>query len=107
MVQLLDGGMRVDSFDEHGLTALQRAALSNRTDVIYELLQTGADVNKRDRHHYGPAALHWSAMYNSTDPIRLLLRNGASTTIKDNEGRTPSDCAREYYNQEAVLLLQH
>ena len=103
MVQLLDGGMPVDSFD--GIV-LQQAARFNRTDVIHELLQRGADVNKRDRY-FGLTALHWSAMKNNTDDIRLLLRNGASTTIKEKWGRTPIDCAREENNQEAVLLLRH
>ena len=117
---MLDEGVPVDSFDGIGFTALQRAAWSNRTDVIHKLLQRGADVNKRDRD-YGRTALHYSAMFNKTlhgsamnnsvmenrtDVIRLLLENGASTTIKDNEGRTPIDLAREWKSQEAVLLLQ-
>ena len=102
---MLDRGMLVDSFDGYGWTALQRAAMENHTDVIHELLQRGADVNKRHRD-YGLIALHYCAWYNRTDAIRLLLENGASTTIKDDEGRTPIDCARKYNNQEAVLLLQ-
>ena len=97
--------MPVDSFDEIGLTALQYAARYNRTDVIHELLQRGADVNKRNRYD-GLTALHCSAMFNSTDAIRLLLQNGASTTIKDAVGRTPIDWARKCNYQEAVLLLQ-
>ena len=102
---MLDGGMPVDSFDGYGLTALQYAARYNRTDVIHELLQRGADVNKRNRYD-GLTALHWSAMNNRTNAIRLLLENGASTTIKDKKGRTPIDFAREYNSQEALLLLQ-
>ena len=103
---MLDEGVPVDIVDgAGGLTALQCAAMNNRTDVMHELLQRGADVNKRDRYD-GLTALHYSAMYNNIDAIRLLLENGASTTIKDNEGRTPIDVAREYNHQEAVLLLQ-
>ena len=105
LVLLLDGEVPVDNFDLDGRTALQYAAMKNHTNVIYELLQRGADVNKRDRDD-GKTALHWSAMYNKTGAIRLLLRNGASTTIKDKWDRTPIDLAREHNNQEAVLLLQ-
>ena len=101
----MDGGMPVDSVDRAGMTALQWAVLFNRTDALHELLQRGADVNKRDRDD-GITALHYSAMNSGTDTIRLLLENGASTTIKDDEGRTPIDWAREYNHQEAVLLLQ-
>ena len=106
VVRLLNEGVPVDSFNVSGWTALQSAARFNQTDVIHELLQRGADVNKRHRY-IGRTALHWSARYNSTDAIRLLLQNGASTTIKDNKGRTPIDVAREHNHQEAVLLLQH
>ena len=102
---MLDEGVPVDSVDWHGLTALQRAAMLNQTDAMHELLQRGADVNKRDRYD-GLTALHWSAMKNRTDAIRLLLENRASTTIKDKKGRTPIDCARAVNSQEAVLLLQ-
>ena len=105
VVRMLDGGVPVDSFDWGGWTALQCAAMNNHTDVIYELLQRGADVHKGD-HYGGLTALHYSARYNKTDAIRLLLRNGASTTIKDKWDRTPIDLAREQNNQEAVLLLQ-
>ena len=103
---MLDGGMPFDSVDWYGRTALQSAAMYNRTDVMHELLQRKADVNKRNRYD-GLTALHWSAMNDRTDAIRLLLENGASTTIKDKKGRTPIDFAREYNDQEAVLLLQH
>ena len=105
VVQLLDGGVSVDSVDWAGMTALQYAAWYNRTDVMHELLQRQADVNKRDRYT-GQTALYYSAMYNRTDAIRMLLENGASTTIKDKKGRTPIDYARKYNSQEAVLLLQ-
>ena len=105
MVRMLDEGVPVDIFGECDMTALQYAAMSNRTDVIHKLLQRGADVNKRDLDN-GQTALHYSATHNNTDATWLLLQNGASTTIKDNEGRTPIDCARQYNNQEAVLLLQ-
>ena len=73
----------------------------NQTDVMHELLQRKADVNKRDPDD-GQTALHWSAMLNNTDAIRLLLGKGASTTIKDKKGRTPIDVAREEKSQEAV-----
>ena len=101
----MDEGMPVDSFDWHGFTALQQAARFSHTYAIHELLQRGADVNKRDRD-YGRTALHWSARRNKTDAIQLLLENRASTTIKDKKGRTPIDYARKYNSQEAVLLLQ-
>ena len=106
MVQLLDEGVPVDIEDGDGRTALHYAAMLNRTDVMHELLESGADVNKRDRDD-GKTALHYSAWHNNnTDAIWLLLRNGASTTIKDKRGLIPINWAREENSQEAVLLLQ-
>ena len=105
MVQLLDEGVPVDIEDGDGRTALNYAAMRNRTDVMHELLESGADVNKRDRDN-GKTALHYSVWHNKPDAIWLLLRNGASTTIKDKRGRIPINCAREENSQEAVLLLQ-
>ena len=102
---MLDGGMPVDSEDRDGWTALQYAAMENRTGVMHKLLQRKADVNKRHRT-FGLTALHVSARYNRTDAIQLLLKNGASTTIKDEKGLTPIDYAQKYNHQEAVLLLQ-
>ena len=106
VVRLLYEGMPIDIVDQYGWTALQLAASSNRTTVIYELLQREANLNKRSRYN-GRTALHWSAMYNNTDAIWLLLKSSASTTIKHDEGRTPIDVAREKNHEEAVLLLQH
>ena len=43
---MLAEGVPVDIIDWDGFTALERAAMHNQADVIHELLQRGANVNK-------------------------------------------------------------
>ena len=65
--------MLIDSIGEFGWTALQRAAMSNQTDVIHELLRRDANVNRKC-DCLGLTAIHLSAPNNKTDVIRLLLQ---------------------------------
>ena len=98
--------MPIDSVGEFGWTALQRAAMTNQTDVIHELLGRGANVNKQC-DCLGLTAIHLSAPNNKTDVIRLLLQYSASTNIKDDKGQKPIDCERGKNQEEVVFLLQH
>ena len=102
---MLDVGVPVDSEGELGMTALQWAAVKNRTDVKELLLSRGADVNKRSGFGHS-TALHEAALFNSTNVIEVLLKHGASTNIKDGYGRTPFDTARLENNEAAVRLLE-
>ena len=106
VVRLLDEGMLTDSVGEFGWTALQRAAMTNQTDVIHELLGRGANVNKQC-DCLGLTGIHLSAPNNKTDVIHLLLQYSASTNIKDDKSQKPIDCACEKNKEEAVYLLQH
>ena len=102
---MLDARVPVDREYERDGTALNHAARTNRINVTILLLDRGADVNKRSGSDQS-TALHEAAKYNSTDVIEVLLKHDASTNIKDCEGRTPIDCARAWYNEAAVRLLE-
>src|SRR5262249_31048082 len=45
---LLDHGVNVNTRDEHGMTALQSAAMNGHTNVVRLLLQHGADPQGYD-----------------------------------------------------------
>ena len=96
VIRLLDAGVPIDIVDRDSRTALTRAAMWNKTDIIHKLLQRG-----------GWTALHWSAALNKTDAIRTLLEHGASITVTNYIGEKPIDMAHQFNNQEAVLLLQN
>ena len=102
---MMDKGMPVDALNNHGNTALMRAAYRNRTDVVHFLLQKCAAVDKRSNPG-GFTALHFASLSNNTDIIRILLQHGASTDIKGKDGETPIEWARMVNNKEAVRLLQ-
>ena len=106
VVRLLDEEMLIESVGEFGWTELQRAAMTNQTDVIHELLGRGANVNKQC-DCLGLTAIHLSAPNNKTDVTRLLLQYSASTNIKDDKRQKPINCARGKNQEEAVFLLQH
>ena len=92
VVDMVESGMPVDIVDEYGYTALMRAAMFNRTDVVCCLLEKGANVDKPLRD--GWTALYWASIYNYTDVIKILLQHGARTDNKSNDGITPIDVAR-------------
>lgn len=102
---MLNARMPVDSVDEFGFTALMRAAIYNRTDVIRVLLQRGADVNRRSVID-GSTAIHRAALNNSTDVIRILMQHGATAKVQDNHGRTPVGLARIWNYEEAVRIMK-
>ena len=106
VVRLLDEGMLIDSVGEFGWTELQRAAMTNQTDVIHELLGRGANVNKHC-DCLGLTAIHLSAPNNKTDVTHLLFQYRASTNITDDKGKKPIDSACGKNQEEGVFLVQH
>jgi ankyrin repeat protein len=51
------------------------------------------------------SALHCAATYGNFDVVESLLRARADGDQRDNDGRTPLDCARVFANDEASFLL--
>jgi len=44
----------------------------------------------------GRTALIWAALFGLYNEIRVMMENGADWTVKDNEGKTALDYAKEY-----------
>ena len=104
VVQMVEAGMPVDITDGIGWTALIRAAVSNRTDVVRCLIDKGANMNKQAGS--GWTALHWASAENRTDVMRMLLQHGARKDIKNYDVNTPIDVARLRNSKEAIDLLE-
>ena len=73
--------------DNKGSTPLMLAALNNDLQTVRELIQQGAQINKRN--DWG-----WTALLNATIKgnhtlVDYLLKNGASPHLSDNDGRSP------------------
>lgn len=80
--------------------ALSIAINSERKDLCEFLIQSGADVNGKDR--WGHTPLHYAIRSDDSDFMNILIANGAEVNIKHPGGYSP------YYTHSAgETLLQH
>ncbi len=75
----------------------------SKTEKAAALLNSGADVNKRDRD--GTTPLTWAAGEGSPKAVKALLDKGAEVDAKDNKERTPLMSAAYRGFPEVVKLL--
>lgn len=106
------GKVGIDKRDEHGMTALMRAARDGNRAEVQRLLGRGADVNavvpSRDlreliaflswmqqlpKSDVGFTPLHYAAQGKQPDIARLLIAKGASRTASGRAGMTPLELA--------------
>ena len=86
--QQLAKGADVNTGDsEFGVSPLSWAALLGHTEIAELLIQSGADVNGRNRD--GGTALHGATFLGHVDAAELLIRNGADVNAKNDKGETP------------------
>jgi ankyrin repeat protein len=83
---------------------LIEAASQGDVEKVRSLLDSGMDVNARDKH--GKDALNGSLIYNHTNVLKVLLEHGAN--VDGVKGQVALDLACHEGNSEAVkLLLNH
>lgn len=70
----------------HGHTPLMRAALDGNTESVRELINQGADINRRDEN--GRTALMFAVVNRHYDTMNVLLEHGADVNAKSNLGGT-------------------
>ena len=80
------------------LKPLSLAAGLGQEAICSNLLALGENVNEQDRYHYTP--LHHTILPDQTNTAVLLLRQGADLKIKDFEGLTPLDYAKNTMRPE-------
>jgi ankyrin repeat protein len=74
-------GVKVNSCDAQGRTALHEAAANDDVDAVCRLLEWGADVNIRDNNRRTP--IHIAAAEGKMKVSMLLLEVGADMNAKD------------------------
>ena len=106
VVHLLQAGVEdVDIEDANGATPLILAAIGGHTEVMAELLDAGARLNKET--HGGTTALHLCAYQNHAEAVALLLDKGADATSIDVAGHLPlHHAAASGSHQTTELLLK-
>lgn len=77
--------------DEVGQTLLNWASAFGTQEMVEYLCSKGADVNKGLRS----SSLHYAACFGRPSIAKILLKNGANAELRDEEGKTPLDKARE------------
>ncbi|MCI0615549.1 ankyrin repeat domain-containing protein [bacterium] len=98
-------------------TAVHWAALAESPANIPALLDWGLDINAQDDD--GMTPLMYAVQYNATQPgirttgklppletVDLLLEKGADCSIKNKDGKTVHDLAKEATGSEVIKLIE-
>jgi Zn-dependent protease with chaperone function len=117
--ELINEGEDVNAIDSEGSTPLHwsiygigfsfeddfEGDTSPSVEAARLLLEAGANVNAVDI--YGSTPLLDAVNYETPEMVAVLLEYGADPSIKDENGMSAIDLAREYQNQEIITLLDN
>jgi len=95
---LINGGAEIDRRDGRSRTALHYAAYANKVALATYLLNRRADPNARTRK--GTTPLHFAVGLGGKglELVLLLMRKRADKTVKNKDGHSPVDVAKNYTN---------
>lgn len=101
-----DSSIDLDAVDPTiGRTPLHYASSQGHASIVKNLLNAGADVNRRDQ--YGRTPIQLAAMYGHAAIARAILAHQADVNVTDRWGKSPLDSAESGGHYKiAVLLLQ-
>ncbi|XP_075224551.1 ubiquitin fusion-degradation 4-like isoform X4 [Lycorma delicatula] len=106
LIEAIDtGGIEVNFMDDVGQTLLNWASAFGTQEMVEFLCDRGADVNKGQRS----SSLHYAACFGRPAIAKVLLRHGANPDLRDEDGKTPLDKARERVDEghrEVATILQ-
>ena len=74
VTRLLNDGAAVNSTNMNGYTALHRACLYNRPDILKVLLEYNANINLQNNS--GNTPIHYASRNGYMDCVKLLLATG-------------------------------
>ena len=100
---LLESGVNQNTLSPHNL--LTYAAQCNNEKAVKYILDKGIDsVNSCDESGY--TALMRASYMGHSGVVELLLSSDANKSIKNKEGKTSLDLAKEYNRIEIIQLLE-
>jgi ankyrin repeat protein len=100
---LIEHGADVNARNHQGLTPLHMATTLGKVDVTKVLLENGADPNVTLQ---SLTPLHVAAFAGYSDIVELLLKHGADPSIRDSDGKTALDFARESNRKDVVKIIE-
>ena len=90
---LIENNANIDAINNLKETPLKKAISYNYLHGINDLLNAGADVNKKDDN--GNTPLHIAVDTGKLDTIKALLEHNPDKTIENNYHKTPLDTVKE------------
>ncbi len=98
-------GGNINRKNREGWTLLMEAVDQGQTEIVKLLLETGADVNARNKY-FGCSALHYATR--KPDICKLLLEHGADVNAVADDGWTALSTALDGGDTDTVcLMLEH
>ncbi|KAH9313384.1 hypothetical protein KI387_028419, partial [Taxus chinensis] len=97
-------GAMVNGKDQHGWSALHRAAFKGHLDNVKLLHQHGAEINSLDDAGFTP--LHCAAETGRKDVVEYLIKHGADVNTRSIKGETPLHLASSVGYSGIVRLLK-
>ncbi|XP_053311241.1 unconventional myosin-XVI [Spea bombifrons] len=102
--QLIASNGSVNERNDEGVTLLHIACACGYKDVVYELLEHGADPDSIDNLYWTP--LHLAAKYGQTNLVKMLLLHQANPNILNCNEDKPSDIAATETIQDILLKAE-
>ncbi|KAH8853695.1 Neurogenic locus Notch protein [Schistosoma japonicum] len=93
----------INTSDSLGRTALHWAAVTDQSDIVHSLCNSGATLDAQTLHEETPLAL--ACREGAVTSCRLLLLTGANLNLADYLDRTPRDLAYLGGHYDIVNLL--
>lgn len=103
---LLDGGVDVNGRTRNGSYAFNHAAVENKVDVMWILLDRGADPNVQNSQGDTPLICATKYAGGKATTVKLLVEAGTDLTVRDNKGKTALEYAKAKEQQGAIALLE-
>lgn len=105
LVKLLLGACAdINVCASNGMTPLHLACLNQRNRVATVLLDTGkCSVDAKD--NFGNTPLHYSCQTSNSKLVSVFLKHKPRVDIRNNDGKTPLDEAKEVLSLTVVQLL--
>lgn len=102
--RILSRDVDVNARNQHGMTALMRAAYHGNAEMVRVLLEHGADPNlpRNDRF----TALALAAFFGHTETVRILIEHGAKTEVVTRCGTSAYMWATARTFAEAARFLE-
>jgi len=99
LIEMFDQGVNLEVQDPmSGSTPLIIACVFNQPEVVFALIEGGANINGKAKD--GGTPLHAAAFFGNTEIVQILLDHDSETTLRNSFFQTPYDSVASPWNGE-------